>query len=385
MRNEVLQPIRNLALASIAAGAMLLGACSDSPEVREVPIVNLDITDGSTPTTLAEGDRTFVLPGDDDSIAADIAFTKCGADGSVWSANAEPTLLNKSENKDLLESKQTVLFGKIGKNAATILADASIANPSADQNLADDESVYMQLFAGSRPIKLTGSTISNYPVRENYRCLDTDNSGMGDESVFRDLRDNHNATLLGNSVMPEDWLAAVEAAKADGIDLDNQLIVQFEKITLIDEDGNEVETDVVSFMFEDESCGNQVFKGTIPTRRVTTTTTTTTPTTRTTIPVKIPVPPVGPNTNPSAGGGPENGMDPQNDSDQNGYGPGDPVPTVAPNPEITTTTKAAQPTAETGTLAPGTSVVGNGTNVTAAPNQDPTEGGIGGDPGAPQG
>lgn len=102
-----------------------------------------------------------------------------------------------------------------------------------------------------------------------------------------------------------------------------------------------------------------------------------------TIPNKVPVQPVGPNTDPSAGGGPEEGNDPQNDSNDNGYGPGDSQATV-PSTEAPVTTAADTVPATTGTLAPGTSVVANGTNETAPPNTDPTQGGVEGDPGAPQ-
>ena len=95
-----------------------------------------------------------------------------------------------------------------------------------------------------------------------------------------------------------------------------------------------------------------------------------------TIPNKVPVEPVGPNIDPSAGGGPEEGNDPQNDSDENGYGPGDSQATV-PSTEAPATTAANTVPATTGTLAPGTSVVGEGTNVTAPPDADPTQGGNG--------
>jgi hypothetical protein len=109
-----------------------------------------------------------------------------------------------------------------------------------------------------------------------------------------------------------------------------------------------------------------------------------TPPTQTTVPDKQPRPPVGANTDPSAGGSEEEGNDPENDSNDNGYGPGDAQPTV-PATEVTVEETAPETVpATTGTLAPGTSVVANGNNGTAPANTDPTQGGTEGDPGAPQ-
>lgn len=109
----------------------------------------------------------------------------------------------------------------------------------------------------------------------------------------------------------------------------------------------------------------------------------TTPPTGTTIPNKRPVPPVGANTDPGAGGSEEEGNDPQNDSNDNGYGPGDSQATVA-STEAPATTAADTVPATTGELVPGSSVVANGNNGTAPANTDPTQGGVEGDPGAPQ-
>ena len=75
----------------------------------------------------------------------------------------------------------------------------------------------------------------------------------------------------------------------------------------------------------EEDCAPDLPKGpTDETPKTPVTTTTTTPGTTTSIvPNKVPVPLPGPHTQPGAGGSPEHGMDPQNDSDEDGYGPGD--------------------------------------------------------------
>jgi hypothetical protein len=121
-------------------------------------------------------------------------------------------------------------------------------------------------------------------------------------------------------------------------------------------------------------------KGTIPPEG-------TLPPTGTTIPDetpdKVPVPLTGPNIDPGAGGSPEEGNDPQNDSDKNGYGPGDSKASLPATSEVPVVTADTTP-ATTGTLAPAPSVVANGSNQTAPQNTDPAQGGINGDPGAPQ-
>lgn len=80
---------------------------------------------------------------------------------------------------------------------------------------------------------------------------------------------------------------------------------------------------------------------------------TTVPPARPGFPKKVPVPLVGTmaHPQPGAGGAPENGMDPQKDSRETGYGPGDePTATLAPTPEAPTTTAPAG--TETGPVRP---------------------------------
>lgn len=95
----------------------------------------------------------------------------------------------------------------------------------------------------------------------------------------------------------------------------------------------------------------------------------------TTNPDKHPVPLVGANTDPGAGGSQEQGSDPQDDSGSNGYGPGDDRPTV-PTTLAPITSENGTP-AETGDRPTDTSVLANGNSGTPPVNGDPSQGGSG--------
>ncbi len=225
----------------------------------------------STTTTIAEG-LGPVLDGSDDVIAADAHITRCGVDAtkSEWSANAEAYILNQEANQDLLRSKEQVLFQKIGVNAANVLADKAFTFDDVKKEFTNSDSLYTRLIARFDAVQMTPEAAKVQPTRENYRCDDIDNSGVGDVSLLRDIRSNIDkegkpVTLLALTLTAENWNLAVAAAYAEGIDLEAMLLTQSEKIEGLDKDGKPTLIDVVRVFLEDDSCGNQVFESHPPT------------------------------------------------------------------------------------------------------------------------
>jgi hypothetical protein len=186
--------------------------------------------------------------------------------------------------------------------------------------------LYTRLIARFDAVQMTSEAVKAQPSRENYRCDDPDNSGVGDVSILRDIRSNvdkegNPITLLALTLTPENWNLAVAAAYAEGIDLEAMLLTQSEQIEGLDKDGKPTLISVVRVFLEDDSCGNQVFEShpTPPTPP------TTTPITPTTPPTTNYMPPKPRDTDPQAGGQGSGGSGqdatPSEDDPVDGYDP----------------------------------------------------------------
>jgi len=321
--------LRRVGVALTLTAAALGGAaCGNGGNEATLTSGTATSIEATTTTTSTTPDRTLILDGSDYVIAADAHITRCGVNDSetVWSANAESYILKQEANQDLLRSKEQVLFGKIGVNAANILANSQYTFTDVEAKYTKSDSLYTRIIARGDAVKMTDQAVAKQPVRENYRCEDQDNDGVGDESLFRDNRanrnDGDNVTLLAVTLSPTEWNLAVEAAYAEGIDLDAVLLTQIETITATDSDGKEVEVGVVRVFFEDDSCGNQVFK-TPPAEDTPTTTPGTTPPTT---PGTAYIPPKPADTAPTPGGqgsgAHDTDPDPDHDNPATGYDPG---------------------------------------------------------------
>ncbi len=228
------------------------------------------VVDSTVPTSEAVTTTTtfeLILPGDDATIAAEAANTRCGQNSGVWSPNTEPSILSKPENRDLLDSKMQNLYLKGGVNAINYIIDSAAVVPAVDVAFTTSDDAYIRLLAKLVPVQMTDEAAARFPARENYTCPDIDNDGVGDSSVYRDARANKNngvnVTLAAATLSVEDWNQAIALAYADKIDLANTLLWQKETIE-VTENGQKVMKEVIRVFLEDDSCGNQVFVSTPP-------------------------------------------------------------------------------------------------------------------------
>ena len=370
--------------AVVVATGLLLGACgSDNQGISLHPAGTEATAPGANPD----------LPSNESDQSLRDGNFKCGGEigtTSMKDLSYKYDFFTASpENKHLAQSVKENLVTDptvgMGEKGFQYILDYAYANPDTKKGSAGKEMTGDAQFDEAVALLITREvTNPNGEVYLNGDCRNNPNNVTMPSPDKPFIRIQYASSVEG-FVLPMDKLAGFNEVVNKYDDGSAMFLI----VPYLNEKGEQIGWHVATFA---NGCDNPIrlappkkTPDTTTTTPGTTTTPTTPPTTGTTIPVKVPVPPVGPNTNPGANGSPEAGMDPQNDSNQTGYGPGDSIPTVPPNPDIPTTTAAApQPTAETGTLAPGTSVVANGTNVTAPPNTDPTLGGISGDPGAPQ-
>ncbi len=369
--NNALRHTREFSLRArvgvLAFGAVALAACGSEADGEyrfgatgsdgTAPVTteanpSTTSVESSTTTTIAEQSIGY-FDGSDEQISNEAAMGvfNCGAEKNPgeWDVNFMLNQITEEENEDLLEAKYNLFVRKTGsEEVLEALLSGYATNEDAEEKYQNHENSYVRFVAAGRPVQMTDEAVQQFGSRENYMCNDIDGSGIGDEVELRDYRSNvsegMNVTLLGTSVTVDAWNKAVEIAKENGKDLTEEVIHQYRTITVVDKEGESREVEVVDIMIEDDSCGNPVYVAEPPemppivieppveTTPPTVPPVVTEPPVETTPPTVPPVdstipdkPPTG--TTPQGGGGSggngENGDDPGNDSDDDGYGPGD--------------------------------------------------------------
>jgi hypothetical protein len=276
--------------AIIIAGTAVLAACGNGGDGYDTLSMGAQSggTESTTPSdgTLAQPNDTVdsveVLDGSDMAIWLDVeaGVYRCGgsrAPTDEHDVNFSPALLNQPENLDLLASKTDVLTDRIGEGALTVFAESVIPNAEADPVFTASQDRYTRLYAGAEVRELAEETVNAVPTRENFTCDDIDGDGVGDVSRFRDIRANEtaegeNVTLLGFRVFEADYIKAAETAQAEGKSLDDLITEKFE-VNVTYADGSISKETMYYVYFEDDNCGNQVFKPKTPETPGTTTTT----------------------------------------------------------------------------------------------------------------
>jgi len=355
---KITEHARMLAAGLAVATLALAGCSSDGSESRSDHTTTT--IDQSNIDVLTSGDASQAESiSDADLKAYDASTTNCG--GKIRDEAHPEAFFNSwidyaNQNPELAPQQMDLFDTLLGTEATDEMLKHGYLNPDTSLDKRIDGDNYRENELAHR---MTRIQITEDLTLANTTCID----GNGNVNVGRAAGKPIIHLSKGQyveAVVTDDTGTAAILQKAKkmadgGIAF---VILPLGKVQ-VNENGQMVEKNMSAFVLKADACAN-ITPRLIPTTpgvktpdtHVTPTvpgkppkppkhTTTTVPST---LPPKVPKPLAGtmPHPQPGAGGAPENGMDPRNDSTETGYGPGDvPTATVAPTPTSPATTAPA--------------------------------------------
>ena len=335
---------RIVAGSLLAAGAVLGGAACGSQ--GEIVRVNPS-TEGIDLTDLTEATPAVDVT-DADLRRDDISEYNCGGklrpeDQPAGEFSADYWIDYANDNPELGPKLMNFYDFALGTDAVDVLLEDGITNilTSDNKTIESDER------ANTLAHKLTTLQLQSARTYANYSCMRGDKVDIHratNKPTINVLAGNHLEGIILDQAGVERFMSAVNKY-ADGSTVADIIPVQ----------GNEGSKDpLYVVVMKAFGCDNPLTK-TAPAKPGITTTVVSTPPTLPpmTVPVprdKVPVPRThDAHPQKGAGGSPENGDDPQNDSNENGYGPGDtPTVTVRRTPHTQESLPTDLPPASTG-------------------------------------